>query len=137
MSENSTDISPNPYDDPSIPYVEPPENPLFQKSLEMMKQDKIFRNLNVNLSVISVAGGLIVLSIIAAMWLYEKRLVNRVSLRLAAVISLVDILTGIAVIEYSTYVARDTLKCTFIAWAMSFCPQLYLFLTVMIAFNLQ
>ncbi|CAG8628501.1 21096_t:CDS:2 [Cetraspora pellucida] len=70
------------------------------------------------------------------MWLYDRKLVNRVSLRLSGVISFVDVLSGGAVIAYTLHTTGDN-ACTFIGWAMSFLPTLYLFLTVMIAFNLQ
>ncbi|CAG8437810.1 7776_t:CDS:2 [Diversispora eburnea] len=135
MSQNTTIY--NPYDDPSVPYVEPPENPLFHDTLVVWKHNNIFKNLNIYLSVVSMTGGFIVLVIITAMWLYNKKLVNRVSLRLTAMISLVDIFTGVTMIEFATYLKKDTTKCTIIALAMSFCTQFYLILTAMIAFNLQ
>ncbi|CAI2190679.1 19442_t:CDS:2, partial [Funneliformis geosporum] len=56
---------------------------------------------------------------------------------LSAMISFVDVLSGLTVIAYAYYQPRETPECTSIAFGMSFFPQLYLFLTVMIAFNLQ
>ncbi|CAG8637541.1 12487_t:CDS:2, partial [Ambispora leptoticha] len=92
---------------------------------------------NIDLSITSIIGGLLVLLVIASMWRYDKKLVNRVSLRLTAVISFVDVLNAIALIIYTNYTPDDTPLCTGIAAALSFFPQVYLFLTVMIAFNLQ
>lgn len=118
-------------------YEDYPDNPYYTAHMDQLKQQNIFRSLNTYLSIISIVGGLIVLTIIIAMWLYDKKLVNRVSLRLTAVISFVDAVTGAVVITYAWYEPKDTSLCTFIGWGMSFFPQLYLFLTAMIAFNLQ
>ncbi|CAG8611958.1 13190_t:CDS:2 [Ambispora gerdemannii] len=98
---------------------------------------KIIIKLNNYLSIASIVGGLIVLLVIASMWHYDRKLVNRVSLRLTAVISFVDILNAISIILYTDITPADTPLCTGISAAMSFLPQVYLFLTVMIAFNLQ
>ncbi|CAG8562216.1 11997_t:CDS:2 [Funneliformis caledonium] len=137
MSINTTDVFGDPYSDPSIPYEEFPENPKFGEDVANYNQKNLFKYLNSYLSTISVIGGLIVLVIIIFMYFYDKKLVNRVSLRLSAMISFVDVLSGVTVIAYAYYQPRETPECTSIAFGMSFFPQLYLFLTVMIAFNLQ
>ncbi|CAG8490640.1 3348_t:CDS:2 [Acaulospora morrowiae] len=127
----------DPYSDPDVPYTPYPDNPHYLADIQRISQDDVFRKLNTNLSIISMTGGLIVLLMITAMWFYDKKLVNRVSLRLTAMISFVDILTGAVVIAYAHYPASNSTACTFIGFAMSFFPEVYLFLTVMIAFNLQ
>ncbi len=127
----------DPYSDPSIPYEEFPENPNFEKDVAKYNQKILFIDLNSYLSIVSIIGGLIVLLIIAFMYSYDKKLVNRVSLKLTATISFVDVLSGLNVIAYAHYHPQETPECTGIAFGMSFFPQLYLFLTVMIAFNLQ
>ncbi|KAF0456435.1 hypothetical protein F8M41_001373 [Gigaspora margarita] len=127
----------DPYSDPNVPYQPFPVNPLYTGDIQKMQQSDIIKNLNISLSITSIVGGFIVLIIILIMWLYDKKLVNRVSLRLSGLISFVDILSGAAAIAYTLYTTGDTSICTFIGWAMSFLPTLYLFLTVMIAFNLQ
>ncbi|CAG8755303.1 1098_t:CDS:2, partial [Dentiscutata heterogama] len=104
-----TTFTSDPYSDPNVPYANFPVNPLYKGDVQKLKQANIIRNLNITLSIASIIGGFIVL----------------------------NILSGAAVIAYTLYTTGDTNVCTFIGWAMSFLPTLYLFLTVMIAFNLQ
>src|SRR5947199_5491951 len=56
---------------------------------------------------------------------------------LTAMISFVGVVSGVTIIVYSYYQPLESPGCTSLAAALSFFPQLYLFLTVMIAFNLQ
>jgi hypothetical protein len=123
--------------DPSIPYEDFPTNPDFEKDVHLTKITTILLNLNEYLSIISAIGGLLVLLILIFMYCYDKKLVNRVSLRLTGMISFVDVLNSLTVIAYVHYEPGESTKCTSIAVGLSFFPQLYLFLTVMIAFNLQ
>ncbi|CAG8559389.1 2190_t:CDS:2 [Dentiscutata erythropus] len=134
MASSSTTFT---SDSSNVPYANFPVNPLYKGDVQKIKQTNIIKHLNITLSIASIIGGFIVLIIILIMWLYDKKLVNRVSLRLSGLISFVDILSGAAAIAYTLYAVGDTNACTFIGWAMSFLPTLYLFLTVMIAFNLQ
>ncbi|CAG8509898.1 5059_t:CDS:2 [Paraglomus brasilianum] len=104
---------------------------------KLVYQADVVYNLNNWLSVVSIVGGLIVLIVMISIWLYDRKLVNRVSLRLTAVISFVDILAAISVIAYTRVSGEDNIGCMILGWTLSFLPQCYLFLTVMIAFNLQ
>ena len=119
------------------PYVDYPTNPQFNVDVENAKYKNILEDLNLYLSISSIFGGIMVLSIILFMYFYDKKLVNRVSLRLTAMISFVDFLSGLTVVFYRYYIPIESPKCTSLAALLSFLPQLYLFLTVMIAFNLQ
>jgi hypothetical protein len=138
MSINdATDVPLDPYSDSSIPYVDFPDNQAYKDDVANQNELEINKYLNFYLSVISIIGGTIVLLIIIFMYFYDKKLVNRVSLRLTAMISFVDVLSGLTTIAYAFYQHQDTPECIGIATGLSFFPQLYLFLTVMIAFNLQ
>ncbi|CAB4378530.1 unnamed protein product [Rhizophagus irregularis] len=137
MSINETNVPGDPYSDSSIPYVDFPDNQAYKDDVANQKELQINNYLHYYLSVVSIIGGTIVLLIIIFMYFYDKKLVNRVSLRLTAMISFVDVLSGFTTIAYVDYQPRDTPECTGIATGLSFFPQLYLFLTVMIAFNLQ
>src|SRR5205814_4799724 len=131
-----SDPNSDPYSDPSVPFVDFPDNPDFASDVANTKNGKIIKDLNIYLSILSIIGGVIVLLIIMFMYFYDKKLVNRVSLRLTAMISFVDILSALTVIAYAIYRRKDSLECTGIGAGLSFFPQFYLFLTVMIAFNL-
>ncbi|CAG8440025.1 6872_t:CDS:2 [Diversispora eburnea] len=104
-----TDYNSTDYNSTYTDYVDYPDNPDYNIDLDKINQDNGLRILNTDL----------------------------ISLRLTAVISFVDIINGAVVIAYSRYKPKDTSTCTFIGWGMSFFPELYLFVTVMIAFNLQ
>src|SRR3954447_24220647 len=127
MSDPNSDS----YSDPSVPYEEFPDNPTFTTDVDNLKQKFIFQDLNKYLSVASIIGGLIVLLIIIFMYFFDKKLVNRVSLRLTAMISFVDVVSGVTIIVYSYYKPLESPGCTSLAAALSFFPQLNLFLTVM------
>ncbi|CAH1757174.1 18821_t:CDS:2 [Entrophospora sp. SA101] len=133
----SNDTGYNPYNDPNAPYEDYPENTSFDDDVKRQQLDTILHKLNLYLSVVSISSGFLVLLIMTIMWFYDRKLVNRVSLRLTAMISFVDILTGGAVLAYTLRIPLDDPICTAIGFAMSFLPLLYLLLTVMIAFNLQ
>ncbi|RIA95650.1 hypothetical protein C1645_816345 [Glomus cerebriforme] len=137
MSINATDVPGDPYSDPSVPYQDFPDSQNYKDDVKNQSYLKLIRDLNLNLSIFSIIGGTIVLIIIIFMYFYDKKLVNRVSLRLTAMISFVDVLSASTVIAFALYFPQDTSECTGIAAGLSFFPQLYLFLTVMIAFNLQ
>src|SRR5438270_12321143 len=98
MSMNSTNdpnsIYSDPYSDPNVPFQDFPDNPSFDHDIAKSKERQIFKLLNIYLSVSSIIGGVIVLLIIMFMYFYDKKLVNRVSLRLTAMISFVDILSA-------------------------------------------
>jgi hypothetical protein len=67
---------------------------------------------------------------------YRKSLVDRVSLRLTATVSAVDVIKA-AVYVIFTYVATPGISCRITAWLVLFLTNLYTFLSVAIAFNLQ
>ncbi|KAK9710394.1 hypothetical protein K7432_008443 [Basidiobolus ranarum] len=93
---------------------------------------------NTTLNALSILGGLLVVLITYGLWLYDRRLMDRVSLRLNAAISIVDILRGSIILAY-TYMSSDTSShvCTASAWFIIVTADLYLFLSAAVAFNLQ
>ncbi|CAJ0751328.1 23139_t:CDS:10 [Entrophospora sp. SA101] len=133
----SNDTSYDPNTDPNAPYVDYGVNPEFTQDIEHFRLEATYDKLNFYLSIISISCGFLVLFIMTIMWLYDRKLVDRVSLRLTAMISFVDMLNGGTVLAYTLWIPVDGTLCTAIGFGMSFFPQLYLFLTVMIAFNLQ
>jgi hypothetical protein len=74
--------------------------------------------------------------IIGLIRLYDKTLVDRVSLRLTAAVSTVDAIKAAAYIIF-TFVATPGAACGATAWLILFLTNLYTFLSVAIAFNLQ
>nr|CAG8601365.1 12292_t:CDS:10 [Entrophospora candida] len=133
----SNDTSYDPNTDPNAPYVDYGVNPEFTQDIEHLQLKATYDKLNIYLSIMSISCGFLVLFIMTIMWLYDRKLVDRVSLRLTAMISFVDMLNGGTVLAYTLWIPVDGTLCTAIGFGMSFFPQLYLLLTVMIAFNLQ
>ncbi|KAJ2956856.1 hypothetical protein NQZ79_g7375 [Umbelopsis isabellina] len=99
-------------------------------------QNDILNEINVIGNSLSVASGMIVLIVIFALRLYDKQLVDRVSLRLSAAISVTDIISSAALLIY-TYVTVEGGACILSPFLIIFLTNLFLFLTVAIAFNLQ
>ncbi|KAK9766880.1 hypothetical protein K7432_003703 [Basidiobolus ranarum] len=93
---------------------------------------------NTTLNILSILGGLFVVAVTFGLWLYDPRLMDRVSLRLNAVISLIDALRAAIVLAY-TYMTESTPHnvCVGSAWMIIFSADLYLFLSAAVAFNLQ
>ncbi|ORX99366.1 hypothetical protein K493DRAFT_299401 [Basidiobolus meristosporus CBS 931.73] len=92
--------------------------------------------INVVLNSASIICGSLVLVIYFSIRAFEPKLMDRVSLRLTAAISAVDVLKAIVYILF-TFVAVSGPACDFSAWAIIFLTNYYIFLTCMIAFNLQ
>ncbi|ORX89059.1 hypothetical protein K493DRAFT_410661 [Basidiobolus meristosporus CBS 931.73] len=92
--------------------------------------------INVVLNSASILCGSLVLIIYFAIRSFEPKLMDRVSLRLTAAISAVDVLKAVVYILF-TFVAVSGPACDFSAWAIIFLTNYYIFLTCMIAFNLQ
>ncbi|KAK9765522.1 hypothetical protein K7432_006084 [Basidiobolus ranarum] len=92
--------------------------------------------INVVLNSASIVCGSLVLIIYFSIRSIEPKLMDRVSLRLTAAISAVDVLKAIVYILF-TFVSVSGPACDFSAWAIIFLTNYYIFLTCMIAFNLQ
>ncbi|KAK9765341.1 hypothetical protein K7432_006408, partial [Basidiobolus ranarum] len=101
--------------------------------------------INTTFNALSIVGGLLVLLITFGLWQHDHRLMNRVSLRINAFVSLIDALRSAIVLAY-TYMTEDSKHtkyhapkeiCTWSAWLIIFTVDLYLFLSAAIAFNLQ
>ncbi|CAM0136880.1 unnamed protein product [Umbelopsis sp. WA50703] len=99
-------------------------------------QNDILNEINVIGNSLSVASGMIVLIVIFALRMYDKQLVDRVSLRLSAAISVTDVISSAALLIY-TYVTVEGGACLLSPFLIIFLTNLFLFLTVAIAFNLQ
>jgi hypothetical protein len=91
-------------------------------------QDVTLNTINVICNSVSVASGMIVLIIIFALRIYDKKLVDRVSLRLSAAISVTDVISSAALLIY-TYVQAEGGACLLSAFLIIFLTNLFLFLT--------
>lgn len=92
-------------------------------------QNDVTNQINIIGNSLSVASGMIVLIIIFALRLYDKQLVDRVSLRLSAAISVTDIVSSAALLIY-TYVTVEGGACVLSPFLIIFLTNLFLFLTV-------
>ncbi|ORY00349.1 hypothetical protein K493DRAFT_298945 [Basidiobolus meristosporus CBS 931.73] len=72
---------------------------------------------NTTLNILSIVGGLLVVFITAGLWLYDRRLMDRVSLRLNAFISLVDVIRSAIVLAY-TFMSSDTAVAFNLQWVV-------------------
>lgn len=111
-------------------------DPGYNLLLEGDEANRIFSILNLCINSAGIAGGVLVCLIIALIRLYDKSLVDRVSLRLTAAVSTVDAIKAAAYIIF-TFVATPGAACGATAWLILFLTNLYTFLSVAIAFNLQ
>jgi hypothetical protein len=91
-------------------------------------QNDLLNVINVVCNSISVASGMIVLIIIFALRMYDKKLVDRVSLRLSAAISVTDVISSAALLIY-TYVTAEGGACLLAPFLIIFLTNLFLFLT--------
>lgn len=85
------------------------------------------------LNSISMLATLLVLVIALLMRLYDKKLVDRVSLRLSISISITNFLAAVSLVA----IAFIKTNCEFVAFAFVWLQNQYLFFSVAIAFNLQ
>lgn len=96
--------------------------------------------INIVTNVISAISAFLVLAILFAMRCYDRRLVDRVSLRLAAAVSLTDLISSISLIAYS-YLSNGTtsavISCQIIAFLIIWLTNQYLFLTTASGFDLE
>ncbi|KAG2176499.1 hypothetical protein INT43_005739 [Umbelopsis isabellina] len=97
---------------------------------------EVITQLNVICNSISIVCGMIVLTITAALRIYNKKLVDRVSLRLNAAVSATDVVNSIALLIY-TFEDEEGNSCKFSAFLIIWLSNQYIFLTTAIAFNLQ
>lgn len=88
-------------------------------------------------SVLSVLGAFFVEVVILAIALYDKKLVDRVSLRLNAFISLVDLIRAVAMIATSTLYIQNTKWCSILPFILIWMMNLWYFLIACIAYNLH
>ncbi|KAI9293669.1 hypothetical protein K502DRAFT_366513 [Neoconidiobolus thromboides FSU 785] len=89
------------------------------------------------LSIISATMACIVVLVMILFTIYDKSLVDRVSLRLQTVISCYDIWVHTAQIWKRQYQDGPSAMCTFIGWQYVFIPLFYAFLNFSIGANLQ
>lgn len=95
---------------------------------EFKWQDDTLNVINVIGNSISVASGMTVLIVILALRIYDKQLVDRVSLRLSAAISVTDVISSAALLIY-TYVTVEGGACVLSPFLIIFLTNLFLFLT--------
>jgi len=111
-------------------------DPGYNLLLQGDEANRIFTIINLVLNSASIFCGVLVCLIIGLIRLYDKSLVDRVSLRLTAAVSTVDTIKAAAYIIF-TFVATPGAACGATAWLVLFLTNLYTFLSVAIAFNLQ
>ncbi|KAL1916388.1 uncharacterized protein VTP21DRAFT_5579 [Calcarisporiella thermophila] len=92
---------------------------------------------NVYLNILSIVGGGIVVLITFILWCYDRRFVNRVSLRLNLAISIIDIVKAALIFSYTFADSSSGWWCGFSVWFITQLTIWYLFLSAAIAFNLQ
>lgn len=95
---------------------------------EFKWQDDTLNVINVIGNSISVASGMTVLIVILGLRIYDKQLVDRVSLRLSAAISVTDVISSAALLIY-TYVTVEGGACVLSPFLIIFLTNLFLFLT--------
>lgn len=91
-------------------------------------QNQVIVHLNVICNSISIVCGMIVLTITAALRIYDKKLVDRVSLRLNAAVSATDVVNSIALLIY-TFEDEEGNGCKFSAFLIIWLSNQYIFLT--------
>jgi hypothetical protein len=91
-------------------------------------QNYVIQQLNIICNSISIACGIIVLTITAGLRIYDKKLVDRVSLRLNAAVSATDVVNSIALLIY-TFSNSEGASCTFSAFLIIWLSNQYIFLT--------
>lgn len=118
MNDNSTGIVPN-----------------LRATVDEMN---FFNNLNTSLSIASMVCASLVEVIIVAMALYDRKLIDRVSLRMCALISATDLIKSAALVVY-TYanIAGGGIACKISPLFFVWSNNQYLFLTACMAYNLQ
>lgn len=102
------------------------------------QQNVVISDINKYVNYVSLVAALVVIVLMLALWLYDKKLVDRVSLRLNVLISVTDLLKSAGLVIFT--IAQGTqsgLSCQIspilVVWSMN----QYIFLTMCIAFNLQ
>jgi ABC-type spermidine/putrescine transport system permease subunit II len=91
-------------------------------------QNSVIQTLNIVCNSISIACGITVLAITAGLRIYDKKLVDRVSLRLNAAISATDVVNSIGLLIYS-FENSEGASCTFSAFLIIWLSNQYIFLT--------
>ncbi|KAI9290561.1 hypothetical protein K502DRAFT_369117 [Neoconidiobolus thromboides FSU 785] len=88
-------------------------------------------------AIVSLSLACVVVVVMIALTIYDRKLVDRVSLRLQTVISCYDIWAHTFPLWTRVYNYRDSPLCTFIAYQSLAFPLFYTFLNVAIGINLQ
>ncbi|KAI9298069.1 hypothetical protein K502DRAFT_362658 [Neoconidiobolus thromboides FSU 785] len=83
----------------------------------------------------AILAAVVVITMVSLV-IYDHKLVNRISLRLQTMISLIDIWTHTAYMWMRLFDYEGPM-CTFIGWSLIFFPLLYIFYNVVVAVNLQ
>lgn len=91
-------------------------------------QSGVIQELNIIGNSISIACAMIVLTITAALRIYDKELVDRVSLRLNAAVSATDVVNSMALLIYA-FSNSEGASCTFSAFLIIWLSNQYIFLT--------
>ncbi|OZJ04593.1 hypothetical protein BZG36_02767 [Bifiguratus adelaidae] len=133
--ENVTALYPN-TPTPNLPPSSWDFDPGYNLVLQGEEANRIFMLINLVLNPLSILGGLTVCTVVLMIRLYEKSLMDRVSLRLTVVVSAIDAVKAAAYIIF-TFVATPGETCAATSWLVLFLTNAYTFLSVAIAFNLQ
>ncbi|KAI9290452.1 hypothetical protein K502DRAFT_354042 [Neoconidiobolus thromboides FSU 785] len=87
------------------------------------------------LNILSVVSSVIVLVFFIITAIFEQKLINRTSLRLQVGVSIVNLLNAAFALQHHTVKTGNF--CKFIAFWRNFGEQMYCFLNIAIALNLQ
>jgi hypothetical protein len=97
-------------------------------AFEFHWQSEVIKTLNIVCNSVSIACGMVVLTVTAALRIYDKKLVDRVSLRLNAAVSATDVVNSMALLIY-TFSNSEGASCTFSAFLIIWLSNQYIFLT--------
>ncbi|KAI9296413.1 hypothetical protein K502DRAFT_359187 [Neoconidiobolus thromboides FSU 785] len=92
--------------------------------------------LSIALNVISAVASIIVITMMVFVYVIDRRLMDRVSLRFTLAISIVDFLKAVSILIY-IFVDTPGVECVLLAYLIPVFTLLYMFLTICIALNLQ
>ncbi|ORY04617.1 hypothetical protein K493DRAFT_333861 [Basidiobolus meristosporus CBS 931.73] len=100
------------------------------------KKETLLKDITILLNCLSASTSLLIIVLITAIYSYNSKYADRVSFRIAFLISWVDLFYAIFLI-LSYVSAGPTSFCTFVAWGALWTDLLYIFLNIIVALNLQ
>ncbi|KAL1916123.1 uncharacterized protein VTP21DRAFT_6127 [Calcarisporiella thermophila] len=99
--------------------------------------NELFFEFSVYCTILSIIGGCLVVMITFLLWLYDRKFVDRISLRLNLAISICDVLRSSMYFIAFYFNASAGFECNITITFFIFFTHMYLFLSVAIALNLH